>query len=81
VVQGDALQTLHGSILLSAAVLAQLGLPLAIERAPPLASSTGLPLFMLSEHSRISTVREKPLPATCFDSFAQLYSGFYSERS
>jgi hypothetical protein len=75
VVQGDALQTLHGSILLSAAVLAQLGLPPAIERAPPLASSTGLPLFMLSVHSGISTVREKPLPATCFYSFAQLYSG------
>jgi hypothetical protein len=35
VVQGDALQTLHGSILLSAAVLAHLRLPPAIERAPP----------------------------------------------
>jgi hypothetical protein len=30
---------------------------------------------MLSVHSGVSTVREKPLPATCFDSFAQLYSG------
>jgi hypothetical protein len=76
VVQGDALQTLHGSILLSAAVLAQLGLPPAIERSPPPppASSTSLPLFMLTVHSGVSTVREKPLPATCFDSFAQLYS-------
>jgi hypothetical protein len=75
VVQGDALQTLHGSIFLSAAVLAQLGLPPAIERSPPLAWGTGLLLFLLTLHSGVSTVREKPLPATCFDSFAQLYSG------
>jgi hypothetical protein len=46
-VQGDALQTFHCSILLSAAVLAQVGLPPAIERSPHLASSTGSPLFML----------------------------------
>jgi hypothetical protein len=76
VVSGDALQTCHGSILLPAVVLAQLGLPPAIDRSPLLTSSTGLPLFMLSVHSGVSSVREKPLPATCFDSFAQLSSAF-----
>jgi hypothetical protein len=70
------LQTLHGSILLSAAVLAVLaGASSSYRARSPLASSTGLPLFMLLVHSGISTVREKPLPATCFDSFAQLCSG------
>ena len=72
VMQGNAMLKYHGEVLLSAAVFTTLGFPPAFESSTPLGSSTGLPLFMLSVHTGILTVREKPLPTTCFDSFVQL---------
>ncbi len=64
----------HGDFLLAAPILDQLGLPTASGSSPPLSSRSGLPLFMFSVHSSLLTVREKPLPETCFDSFVHLNS-------
>eukprot|EP00884_Botryococcus_braunii_P013874 jgi/Botrbrau1/22488/Bobra.114_2s0014.1 len=68
VLQGTTIQQSHGDLLLSAYVLSTLGIPPSFESSAQFSSITGLQLYQLSVHTRLLSVREKPLPAPVFDS-------------
>eukprot|EP00884_Botryococcus_braunii_P013728 jgi/Botrbrau1/22356/Bobra.0002s0034.1 len=73
VLEGTTSQQSH-ELLLSATVLAALGLSSTTMCTPHCNSHTGLPLFSCLVQSGCLGVKKKPLPATCFDSFVQLDS-------
>eukprot|EP00884_Botryococcus_braunii_P017164 jgi/Botrbrau1/4130/Bobra.0192s0005.1 len=61
-------------LLLSASVLAALGLTSTFKCTPHCSSNTGLPLFRCLVQTGCLSVKKKPLPATSFDSFVQINS-------
>ena len=61
-------------VLLSASVLDALGLTSTFKSSPHCSSHTGLPLYRCLVQTGCLSVKEKPLPATSFDSFVQLDS-------
>eukprot|EP00884_Botryococcus_braunii_P008953 jgi/Botrbrau1/18059/Bobra.0062s0045.1 len=70
VLEGTTQQQIH-DVLLSGSVLTALGFTSTVQD-PPHGCSSGLPLFRCFVQTGLLSVKEKPLAATCFDSFVQL---------
>jgi hypothetical protein len=74
VAKGDSALQWHADFVLGATECVNLGLLTDCQAPPHFVSTSGLPLYMLSVHTGILAVKEKPIAATCFDSFVQLNS-------
>lgn len=74
VAKGDSSLQWHADFLLGVTECVNLGILTDCQAPPHFVSASGLPLYMLSVYSGILAVKEKPIAATCFDSFVQLHS-------